>query len=245
MRQKIFNRLLNSKVKEIDYTDDYIRRLNSSVTGEGMLHKGNVYLMDYAIKNMPAADFLLEIGSWAGLSTNLLLHLLKKYNRKETFLGCDPWIYEGINDMKKNKTLFIDGHSEITRIEYMEYIKNSFINSVRFFNKSNLPHTFHLTSDDFFEQFENKSILTDVFETRIKLDGKLSFCYIDGNHSYDYAKRDFENTSKHLVKNGLILFDDSWAGSAFGSSELMKEIKNNPDFEIVFKNPNYLIRKIK
>jgi hypothetical protein len=56
--------------------DNFIKRLNSSVIGEGMLHKGNPYLMDYAIKYLPENGIVLEIGVYGGLPTNLILHLL-------------------------------------------------------------------------------------------------------------------------------------------------------------------------
>lgn len=63
--------------------------------------------------------------------------------------------------------------------------------------------------------------------------------------SYNFARRDFENTDRYLEKGGLILFDDSYDGSPFGCARLMKEIVRNRDYELVIKNPNYLFRKKK
>lgn len=58
------------KIRKI--TDDpFIRRLRSSVLGEGMLSDGNIYLIDHAIKNLPNEGAVIEIGIYGGVSTNL------------------------------------------------------------------------------------------------------------------------------------------------------------------------------
>lgn len=209
-----------------------------------MLHEGNLYLMDYAIKNMPEADVVLEIGSWGGLSTNLQLHLMQKYGRKEQFLGCDPWLYIGKHDESKGPEDTIDGSADLKRTEYMDYIMQSFQRSVQLFHPTNLPYTIRATSDAFFNFYDQNAVVTDVFGRSKKLEGRLAYCYIDGNHAYEYAKRDFENAAKRLVPGGFILLDDSWDGSHFGSTRLMDEIKKNRSFQVVEKNPNYLIRKL-
>jgi hypothetical protein len=237
-----WHRLNNKFIKRIPYQDRFIMRLPSSTIGCGMLHEGNIYLMDYAVRHMPPGGYVLEIGSWGGLSTNLLLHLMKKYNRQEEFLGCDPWWYS-YQEGRAGEAVFIDGREDISRKEFMEYIRQSFINSVSLFNKSNFPYTFQMTSDDFFAQMDKKAILTDVFGRNIVADKAISFCYIDGNHTYDFVKRDFENVDHYLIDNGLILFDDSMDGDQFGSTHFMKEIKQNPSYTVIAKNPNYLIQK--
>ncbi|MES2761918.1 MAG: class I SAM-dependent methyltransferase [Bacteroidota bacterium] len=237
--------LFKKSIKKLPYKDAFIERLPSSTISGGMLNEGNIYLMDYAIKNMPVNGHVLEIGCWAGLSANVSHHLMKIYHRTELFLGCDPWIYEGFNDYKKTKVTIIDGDETIERVDFMNYIKNAYMNSVTLFNKNKLPHTFQLTSDAFFEHYSKNDEIIDVFKRPFKLGGQISFCYIDGDHSYEIAKRDFENTAKYLKINGYILLDDSWDGSNYGSSKLIDDIKQDSSFRIVDKNPNYLIQKIK
>jgi hypothetical protein len=83
----------------------------------------------------------------------------------------------------------------------------------------------------------------DVFDREVIVGGPISFCYIDGDHSYDFAKRDFENSDKYLEKGGFVLFDDSSDRQNLGSSHLMKEILKNEKYELIIKNPNYLFRK--
>jgi len=232
------------KIRKIHTEDFFIKRLKSTVIGEGMLNEGNIYLLDYAIKNMPKNGIVVEIGSHGGLSTNLILYLLKLHNRSEKLFNCDPWIYEGFNDKTGKKSEFIDGSKEILRTDYMNYIQQAFVNSVQLLNKDNLPHTFNITSDAFFELFEKGKTSKDIFNRDVSLDRKISFAYIDGDHSYEYAKKDFLNVDKHLLLNGYILLDDSIDGTSFGSAYLMKEIKKNKSYKVVYKNPNYLIQKV-
>jgi hypothetical protein len=73
--------------------------------------------------------------------------------------------------------------------------------------------------------------------------GPIAFAYIDGNHAYDFARRDFENTDRFLVPGGFILFDDSADGSEFEVTRVVQEVLNSDAYEIVAKNPNYLLRK--
>src|SRR5438128_885335 len=97
--------------------DKYIQRLRSSVIGEGMLHEGNIYLFDYAIKNLPSEVNILEIGTYGGLSTNLILYLLKKHSKKNVLFGCDPWVYESSQKgSTEQQTGFIDGSSDVRTV---------------------------------------------------------------------------------------------------------------------------------
>ncbi|GAA0729699.1 hypothetical protein GCM10009430_40100 [Aquimarina litoralis] len=244
MITKVIRKLQNAKIKTID--DDFIKRLRCSVIGEGMLHEGNIYLIDKAIKNMPNNGCVLEIGSYGGLSTNLILYLLQKNNKHHKMVGCDAWIYEGFNDHKNvDKNDYIDGRTDISRKTYMDYIKNSFINTTIFFNKDQLPHTCNLLSDVFFEKWFTDDLLVDVFGREFHLNDKIAFCYIDGDHSYEQTKSDFHNTDKLLLKGGYILIDDSARHLHYGSSKFIKYIKTLTNYRIINSNPNFLIQKIK
>ncbi len=99
-------------------------------------------------------------------------------------------------------------------------------------------------SDDFFDLWKKNKLVADVFDRKIQLGGGISFSYIDGNHSYEYAKRDFKNTDKYLDTGGYILFDDSSDSDPFGLSRLMKEISKNERYKLIIKNPNYLFKKL-
>jgi len=238
MIKRIIKYIITANRKPILTIDDeYLSWL--SYANAGMLNPGNIYCMNYAIKNLPSDNPVVEIGSFCGLSTNVISYLLKKEEKKNKIITSDRWIFEGAEN---NENL---GHSEIKHAEYRIYVMETFKRNVSFFSKHNLPYPIECYSDDFFESWKNKQTIADLFGRGLKLGGNISFSYIDGNHSYEYAKRDFINTSKYLDKGGFILFDDSSDTSQFGCAKLMKEIIRNSEYELVIKNPNHLFRKIK
>ena len=74
---------------------------------------------------------------------------------------------------------------------------------------------------------------------------KISFAFIDGNHTYPFVKRDFENVDKLLEIGGFLLFDDSADYLGWGSCKVAKEVSKNPHYKLIIQNPNYFFEKIK
>ena len=204
----------------------------------GMLDNGNIYCFEYAIENLPSTNPIIEIGSFCGLSTNLMRFYLRKYNKPNKLITCDKWIFEGA-EIPSN---LLEG-SNITHQEYKNFVKETYIRNTSFFSKDHLPYTIEQFSDDFFSLWESQKLETDVLGRQIQLGGKISFAYIDGNHTYEYAKRDFENVDKHLEIGGFILFDDSGDNSKWEVCKVINEIKESGKYEVIINNPNYLIRK--
>ncbi|WP_435354588.1 class I SAM-dependent methyltransferase [Emticicia sp. SJ17W-69] len=223
--------------------DDFIKRLPSSLIGEGMLHEGNIFLFDLALRNMPSEGAVIEIGCYGGLSTNLICYFLRKYSLQNPFFGTDLWIYEGYHDEIGLETDWMDGRNDILRTDFMRHIKNSFINSTLLLSKDNLPNTCHLSSFDFFEKWLNNETIEDVFGRDAALGGSISFAYVDGNHAFEFVKKEFEYIDQFLIPKGFILFDDSRVDSKFGSAKFMKEMLQNVDYKLVMKNPNFLFQK--
>jgi hypothetical protein len=216
--------------------DEYIDWL--TFANAGMLHKGNIYAMNLALENLPSAAPVLEIGSFCGLSANVISYLLSRHGKNNVIFNCDRWIFEGAENGGNL------GKSNISHDKYRDFIKSSYLKNTEFFSSGNMPYTIEKFSAEFFELWEKRGTTTDVFGRNIRLGGEISFCYIDGNHTYQYAKQDFDNIDKHLTLGGYILFDDSSDADPFGLTRLMKEIKKNRRYELVIKNPNYLFRRI-
>jgi Methyltransferase domain len=244
MLQTIISSKFLRKKFSTNLSDDFIKRLQASVIGEGMLHKGNIDLLDFVIAQLPSYGCIIEIGSYGGLSTNLICYLLNKHKKENPFFSCDAWVYEGFKDYTGIVEDYVDGRSDLSRKAYMNYIKQAFINACSFLNKNNLPKSYHLTSNQFFAEWSKKSLVTDVFGNNNNIGGDICFAYIDGDHSYKSVKEDFNNVNQFLVKGGYILFDDSQDGINMGSSIFMKEMKQNTSFKFIDKNPNYLFQKI-
>ena len=238
--------LLNRLKPNNNINDPFINRLRSLVIGEGMLKPGNIVLMEHAIKHMPNHGSVIEIGSYGGLSANLLVYLLTKHQKAHLLYTCDAWIYEGYTDHKDCVTqTHIDGRPDVLRSDYSAYMKRAFIQSTQLLSAHNLPFAFHMHSHTFFDSWKNNKTETDVFGRKQPLGGTISFAYIDGGHSYEVAKKDVEQVTQHLALHGFMLLDDSADNEHFGSALLMKELKKDPRFKVIAKNPNYLIQKVR
>jgi len=219
----------------IDISNDYIHWL--CFANPGMLVTGNLYCFDYAIRNLPAEAPILEIGAFSGLSTNILAYYKEKHGVRVPLITCDRWEFEGA---EKGRPV---GDSSILHEEYREFVREGYIRNVRMFSRSDLPYTLEMLSDELFVAWREGQEATDLFGRRIRLGGPLSFCYIDGNHSYDYARRDFENCDQFLVPGGFILFDDSADGSGWEVCRVVAEVEKSGRYELVIKNPNYFFKK--
>lgn len=222
------------RLKSKDASNEFTNWLEFA--NAGMLNKGNIYLFDYAIRNLPDNSPLVEIGSFCGLSTNLTTYLLKKYSKPNKLISCDRWIFVGSEDKYLDDT-------DIKHQDYRQFIKDAYIRNIQFFSKGREPHTIEVFSDEFFDLWSKNAVVKDILHRETPLGGPISMAYIDGNHTFENTKRDFENTDKFLQPGGFILFDDTADYYEFGSARFMKEMKRNRNYELIDRNPNFLFRK--
>jgi hypothetical protein len=220
----------------INLTDDYIAYL--SFVNAGMLNRGNLLCFDYAIRNLPSTcGAIVEIGSFCGLSTNLLAYFKRKHMvTSNPIFNCDRWEFEGATGNV--------GDSDISHAAYRTFVRNTYMRNVRMFSQPHLPHTIEKLSDDFFAAWSRGETAVDVFGRTATLGGPIAFCYIDGNHEYAYARADFEHADQFLEPGGFILFDDSADGSAWEVCRVVEEVKRMEHYRLVTKNPNYLFQKV-
>jgi hypothetical protein len=165
-----------------------------------------------------------------------MTYFKRKHGVDNQVFTCDKWEFEGAEGNV--------GESSIPHERYRQFVKDSFIRNAQMFSAGDLPHTVEMRSEEFFEHWRAGVCVCDVFGKKTKLGGPISFCFIDGNHNYEYALRDFLNTDEFLEPGGFILFDDSADGSAWEVCRVIDEVKELPSYEVVIKNPNYLFRKL-
>lgn len=127
--------------------------------------------------------------------------------------------------------------------EYCRFIEDSYVRNTNMFSRDDIPFTIKAFSDEFFTAWANSEQRIDLFGRNVKLGGPISFCYIDGNHSYEYAKRDFENADKYLENGGFLLFDDSGDFSGWDVCKVVKEVKATGRYKLIAKDPNYFFQK--
>jgi hypothetical protein len=218
----------------IKLEDEYLAWLKRA--NAGMLHPGNPYCFDYAIANLPSEAPIVEIGSFCGLSTNLITYLKGQHNIHNPLITCDKWMFENVQGS-------MVGNSQISHAAYREFVKASYIRNIEMFSEHDLPFTLEMFSDEFFAAWRDCQDSTDVLGRQVRLGGAISFCYIDGNHTYECSKRDFENVDQFLEPGGFILFDDSADGSSWEVNRVAQEVECSGRYDLVIKNPNYLFRK--
>ncbi|MEO6169005.1 MAG: class I SAM-dependent methyltransferase [Chitinophagales bacterium] len=218
--------------------DEFYDALYVSMNGATLFVPENIYCIDYAIRHLPTADPVVEIGSFTGMSTCMLSHYLSKYKKQNVLFNADKWEFE---EKEKN---YYTRVLNVSPAEMKHYIRESFLRNLQLFSRHRLPATIELFSDEFFQNWQSGKTLQNIWGHPVALGGPISFAYLDGNHQFEFVKRDFENVHRHLAKGGFVFFDDSAPGINSGMRDFIMEVKARSDYEVVLKNPNYLVRKI-
>jgi len=204
----------------------------------GMLEGGNAWAIDHALARLPSQAPLVEIGSFCGLSTNVIAYLKLKQGVPNPLICCDAWHFEGGEDGGR-----LGDHPRITHADYREFVKQTFMRNVSFFSGHDLPYPVEVLSDEFFRLWQEGAAVRDVFGRERRLGGPIAFAYIDGNHTYEFARRDFENVDRWLEPGGFVLFDDSADGSGWEVCRVVAEVAASGRYRLAARNPNYLFQK--
>jgi hypothetical protein len=216
--------------------DEYVTQL--CFINAGILEKGNIHSFDYAISHLPSAAPILEIGSFCGLSTNLLGYYKKKHHVTSPLITCDKWEFQ---KSRTDPSIHI-GDSPLLYTDLEQFARESYLRNIKMFSADDLPYTFEMFSDDFFASWQAHKSTCDILGRNYTLGGPLSFCFIDGNHTYEYVKRDFLNCDAFLEEGGFILFDDSTLLKD-DVHLLMPEVEATRRYKLVAKNPYHLFQK--
>jgi len=217
-------------------SDGYISWLCSVLGGWLRPEHGNLRAFDCAVRHIPSDGAVVEIGAFLGLSTNIIAYMLVKYKRDNSMFTCDPWIFEGTEEK-------IGGYFDAASQDYRNYAKQVFMMNTRLYSEKK-PYPVEAFSTRFFDLWNQNTMAEDVFGRSVRLGGPISFAYIDGNHTYEAAKGDFQGVDPHILPGGFILFDDSADGSGHdGATQVAHEVMRNPAYELVFRTPNYFFRK--
>ncbi|NES76797.1 MULTISPECIES: hypothetical protein [unclassified Okeania] len=71
IKKQIFNKIFKA--------DDFIKKI--CYANAGMLNMGNIWCFDYAISHIPSKAPIIEIGSFCGLSANVITYLKLKHKK--------------------------------------------------------------------------------------------------------------------------------------------------------------------
>lgn len=237
LRSKIPGNILD----QVDFTisnhivnhDEYLRWVIQMIGGWLNMGDGNSHCFNHAIRHMPDGGAVIEIGSFLGVSVSVISYYLTRLGRTNKLFNADPWHFEGTEKP-------LGGFFDASRDIYRDYCVESYKRNVSLFCEQNMPATIRAFSDDFFKMWDEGAEVEDVFGNKVKLGGPISFAYIDGAHTYEAAKSDFENVAKHLLPGGFVLFDDSNPQLNFGCVQSAREAAQTPGFSRVFGHVNGL-----
>ena len=93
--------------------------------------------------------------------------------------------------------------------------------------------------------FDNNYLFIDGTSDKLTdISLKFDIAFIDGEHTYEWCKRDWDNIQAHLSDNAIIIFDDldygdGGVGTFFNSLKEKKFIHNvdsNPIYGVVYHN---------
>jgi len=240
MFKRIASHLYAKSLK--NYQDAFTYRLIQVVPG--MINDYMVWQIKQAAELVPEGLPIIEIGSFCGRSTNLFRYFLDAAGKNNSIFSCDIWNYtfKGMTDSR------IMPASAITGTTWGDHVRETFKHHTQFFSAHKLPHSFQMPSEQFFKAWQSKEKLVDLFGNSVTLGGAVGLCFIDGNHAYESVKQDFAICDAVLSSGGLILFDDSgWPYASPGVAQLMAELKDTVikqgRYDIVSRNPHYLMRK--
>jgi len=229
-------RIIDPAQPVIYVEDEYVTQL--CFINAGILERGNLRSFECAISHLPSAAPILESGSYCGLSTNLLAYYKRKHHAISPLITCDKWEFQ----KPSNSPPTTVGESSLLYKDLERFARDSYLRNINMFSPDDLPHTFEMTSDDFFACWQAGKTTSDILGRAYALGGPLSLCFVDGNHTYECVKRDFLNRDTFLEVGGFILFDDSTLLKD-DMYMLKPEVEATGRYKLVAKNPYHLFQK--
>ncbi len=169
---------------------------------------------------------ILEIGVYRGQTISLFRLLSNKLNVESEIHGISPFTSSGDEVSKYINNL----NYQFDVIENFNY--------------------FNLKQPILHKGFSNETNMIQIINSE-----SWDLVYIDGNHDYEVAKLDFENSSNALKINGLLILDDSSLFTDYkpkfystighpGPSKVAEEIDPNKFKEILSVGHNRVFQKI-
>lgn len=193
--------------------------------GSTDLHLGDGLLIYTFIQHLRAKTVVC-LGSGGGFIPRIMTQARKDLHSQEIFTGNVDYNWGDIGT-----TYLVDADNGVGGF-------TDWTNEDSFFRKNFWPRVILDTTENAYYNFF------------VKEDIKIDYLHIDAGHSYEDVKRDFDLYSKLVQPHGIISIhdtdasyekthiltedtkDDSHFEYSNGPSELIKELKNNPEWEI-------------
>ena len=178
------------------------------------------YLFKLILNQKPKT--ILEIGVYKGKRSIEMMDLAQCFNKQITFYGFD--LFEKITKRKIKDELSKNPLSKDQILKQLKYL----------FPKAKI----NLIKGNTIKTLKNFNIKK-----------KIDFIFIDGGHSINTIKKDWQNVKKLIHKNSLVVFDDYYddkhISKKFGSNNIIKNLGKNYISEILPSNDKIYVKNKK
>lgn len=178
------------------------------------------YLFKLILNQKPKT--ILEIGVYKGKRSIEMMDLAQCFNKQITFYGFD--LFEKITKRKIKDELSKNPLSKDQILKQLKYL----------FPKAKI----NLIKGNTIKTLKNFNIKK-----------KIDFIFIDGGHSINTIKKDWQNVKKLMHKNSLVVFDDYYddkhISKKFGSNNIIKNLGKNYISEILPSNDKIYVKNKK
>lgn len=163
---------------------------------DGWLSENEAFGLFYISFRLPFRSNVVEIGSWQGKSTYCILSGLKSGK----VYAIDPFNAAGGSDLK-SETEYFEKAKNIDLLEKFKININKFLKKKKVEIRKGYSNQFH-------KEFS-----------------QINFLFIDGDHSINGCKEDYNLYAPQIVKGGYIAFHDYDSGNpTLGPTYVVDEI---------------------
>jgi predicted O-methyltransferase YrrM len=160
---------------------------------QGWVHPDFDNIIKPWIMNLPENSFIIEVGSWKGLSTNKIADCIKSNGKKGYVIAIDTWLgapefWMASGDDTGHDLKKVHGHPSI----YFTFVRN-----VKKLGNEKIIVPFPISSMQGYDVLSRNQVAADLI-------------YIDASHEEEAA---FQDISKYfsLLKPGAIIFGDDYS----------------------------------
>lgn len=180
----------------------------------GMISVENGTIFYFIAYTQSIKGNIVEIGSWQGRSTSFFAKSCKDSGNGIVF-AIDPFLG---NPGKE--------HFYVVNKDDLSDLKENFQKNINTNGLSEYVKLFPMTSE----------------EAREHINEDIRLLFIDGNHEYEFVKRDIQNFVPLLKSGGIVIFDDYNSVSFPGVVQAVKEdIIESPQFTNYVQTNNVFI----
>jgi hypothetical protein len=177
---------------------------------------------------LPSGD-LLEVGCLYGRSAFALGYLASRH-QLGSLICVDPWNAAELTDQGPQAAVL---NVDIVNID-LEKIFRIFLSTAALLDNIGYIRKTSEAAFSVYEAARSQGVLSSPELGTVPLAGHLSLLHIDGNHRYDYVRKDVEIWSPYLVAGGWLLLDDYVWAFGDGPQRLGDELLDSPFYDTAF-----------